>query len=319
MYGTLTSVMPQLYDIAVAWNWEYDAGLVALLEEVCRERNRALFQITPATLATTLEQLRSGDLALRVLLDRAWDIDETFYPLADECHARGARVLNYRPLALRGWDKATMHLEFITAGLHTPYTIILPPFAETPDLAPPDLMPLGDHFIMKPAHGGGGTGVTQDLATWAQIQKIRQEYPADKYLVQAWITPRHTEAGPAWFRVLYALGAVMPFWWDVKTHVYRPVTASDETHFGLAPLRDIARTIVHVCRLDLFSTEIAQRADDGIFVSVDYVNDPIDLRLQSDAADGVPDQAVRMIAERIVDVGLLAPRPAGIRMADVGA
>ncbi|MCC7511318.1 MAG: hypothetical protein IT296_01585, partial [Anaerolineae bacterium] len=34
---------------------------------------------------------------------------------------------------------------------------------------------------------------------------------------------------------------------------------------------------------------------------VDYVNDPIDLRLQSRAADGVPDFIVERIAARIAD------------------
>jgi hypothetical protein len=34
---------------------------------------------------------------------------------------------------------------------------------------------------------------------------------------------------------------------------------------------------------------------------VDYVNDPIDLRLQSKATDGVPDQIVSHIAESLVE------------------
>ncbi|HJW84197.1 MAG TPA: hypothetical protein VJ754_07825 [Anaerolineae bacterium] len=293
--------MPQVFDLAIAWNWEHDAGFVARLEAACRVCERSLLQITPASLAATLHGLRSGDFALRALLDRAWDIDEAFYPLADWCRANGIRVINDRPLALRAWDKATMHLEFISAGLHTPYTIILPPFNERPDLSPPDLTPLGARILLKPAHGGGGTGVTHDPADWAQIQKVRREFPADKYLVQAWIAPRRTEAGPAWFRVLYVLGEVIPFWWNVQTHVYRPVAPGDAERFGLSPLRSIAHAIAQICRLDIFSTEIAQRAEDGAFVSVDYVNDPIDLRLQSDAADGVPDEAVCRIAALIAE------------------
>jgi len=39
----------------------------------------------------------------------------------------------------------------------------------------------------------------------------------------------------------------------------------------------------------------------GRFVIVDYVNDPIDLRLQSKAPDGVPNEIVRDIAARLVD------------------
>ncbi len=65
-------------------------------------------------------------------------------------------------------------------------------------------------------------------------------------------------------------------------------------------LRGIARQIASICRLDLFSTEIAWTEDDRLLV-VDYVNDPIDLRLQSRAADGVPDFIVERIAARIAD------------------
>lgn len=304
MYGTLSPAMPQAFDLAVAWNWEYDADFIMLLDTACRARGLSLLQITAEKLPSTIERLRSGEVVFRMLLDRAWDIDEAFYPLADWGRERGVRILNDRPLALHAWDKATMHLEFITAGLHTPHTILLPPFDEKPELPPPDLTPLGSRFILKPANGGGGAGVKRDLTTWPQIQHIRQEIPSDKYLVQALITPRLTELGPAWFRVLYALGEVLPFWWNIQTHEYRPITAEHEARFGLLRLRHIARTIAAVCRLDIFSTEIAQRAGDGEFVSVDYVNDPIDLRLQSTVIDGVPDEAVRLIAERIAQRAL---------------
>jgi hypothetical protein len=82
------------------------------------------------------------------------------------------------------------------------------------------------------------------------------------------------------------------------------VTAEQVARFGLSALHHIARTIARITRLDVFSTEIAQRIDDGVFVSVDYVNDPIDLRLQSKAPDGVPDPAVRLIAERMADIAV---------------
>ena len=296
--------MQQVFDLAIAWSWEFDADFVDHVRAACRERNLSLLQITSETLAATLQGLSDGDIAWRILLDRAWDVDEAFYPLSDWSRSHAARILNDRPLALRAWDKATMHLEFITAGLHTPYTIVLPPFEEAPDMAPPDLRPLGRRFIVKPAHGGGGTGVKRDLTTWAQIQHIRQENPGDKYLIQAWVTPRRIQARPAWFRVLYSLDEVLPFWWDVHTHVYRPVSAEQESLFALSPLRNIARAIAQISRLDIFSTEVAQRDEDGLFVSVDYVNDPIDMRLQSKAVDGVPDLAVKAIAARIVDSAL---------------
>jgi hypothetical protein len=106
---------------------------------------------------------------------------------------------------------------------------------------------------------------------------------------------------PAWFRVLFCAGRVYPFWWDPGTHVYQPVKEEEAARHGLAPVEATTRRIAQVCGLDLFSTEIALTAD-GLFVVVDYVNNPIDLRLQSAAADGVPDETIRDIASRLADL-----------------
>jgi len=57
--------------------------------------------------------------------------------------------------------------------------------------------------------------------------------------------------------------------------------------------------MVNHCRLTLFSTEIALSRD-GPFVAVDYVNDQPDLRPQSKARDGVPDQVLNNIVKDII-------------------
>jgi len=289
------------HDLAVAWSWEYDEAFVRVLEGACRERGLSLLEVTPATVAATVDALCRGELTFRALLDRAGDVDEAFLPLGEWGRAHGADVINPRHLAVRAWDKATMHLEFITAGLHTPHTVLLAPFVDEPDLPTPDLAPLGERFVLKPAHGGGGIGIVRDLSTWDEIQRIRHHNPHEKYLAQAWVTAAETADGPAWFRVIYSLGDVMPFWWGVTTHEYRAVTPDQEALHELEPLAGIVRTIAAVCRLDLFSTEIARRSADGELVSVDYVNDPIDLRPLSTAHDGIPDGAVGRIAERIAE------------------
>ncbi len=69
------------YDLCLAWNWEHDAGFVALLEEAAREAGCALLQVTPQNLEPVLESLRRGLDSFRVLLDRASDADERFLPL----------------------------------------------------------------------------------------------------------------------------------------------------------------------------------------------------------------------------------------------
>jgi hypothetical protein len=77
------------------------------------------------------------------------------------------------------------------------------------------------------------------------------------------------------------------------------VTAEERFRFKLHPLREVPQRIAQICGLQLFSTEIAL-TEAGRFLAVDYVNDPVDLRLQSRAVDGVPDGIVENIAGRLI-------------------
>jgi len=191
-----------------------------------------------------------------------------------------------------------MHLNLISAGVHTPYTIILPAYYEQPELPPLDLSPLGGNFTIKPANGGGGEGVVIEASLWDHIVAARQEYPDDRYLLQAHIIPTQLGSHTAWFRIICCAGQAFVCWWDTRTHRYTPVSAGEEELYCLRPLVDVTATIANLSQLDLFSTEVALTAE-GLFVVVDYVNDQIDLRLQSKAFDGVPDHIVHAVADRI--------------------
>ena len=191
-----------------------------------------------------------------------------------------------------------MHLELINANLHTPYTILLPPFLEKPVLHPLDLTPLGSQFVIKPSNGGGSEGVVLGASSLDQILRARMEFPRQKYLVQSTVTPRTIQGRPAWFRVFYAVGKTYPCWWHPLTHVYTQVSPSDENRYELAPLQDITNRIASVCKLDWFTTEIALTLEN--FVVVDYVNDQIDTRIQSKAVDGAPDEIMQDIAHQLV-------------------
>ena len=286
------------YELCLAWNWEYDRDFVHLLEAACARIGLAFFSVTTDNLDSTLTGLSSGEISFTGFLDRASESDSHFQPLVD--WARRLNVFRINPQELTVWsaDKATMHLEFISRGLDTPYTILLSPCHEQPWLLTLDLSPLGGRFAIKPASLGGGEGVVLEANTLEQVLSVRWQYPHEKYLLQAHVTPQVLDGRPAWFRVLVCNGAVYPCWWDQYTHVYTRVTAEERFRFGLRSLYEVSRRIAQICRLDLFSTEIALAAD-GSFLVVDYVNDPVDLRLQSKAADGVPDAVVENIAGRL--------------------
>jgi hypothetical protein len=286
------------YDLCLPWYWEYDDVFVGMVERACIEEGISLWQVTPDNLLESVTALYKGITTFNTLLNRGQG-EPTFEPISRWAQEHGARRIN--PAEVSAWseDKSTMHYEFIHAGLNTPHTIVLASFLEEPVLPQVDLTPLGKNFVIKPSNGGGGEGVIVGASCMEEVLRARMEFPEQKYLLQSYILPRIIAEKPAWFRIFYASGETYPCWWATDTHIYQNVTMEDEDQYGLERLRDITRRIASICRLDWFSTEIAL-ADD--FVVVDYVNDEIDTRVQSQAMDGVPDEVINNIARQLVKI-----------------
>ncbi len=285
------------YDLCLPWYWEYDVDFVQMVEKSCLAQGVSLWEITPSNLLESITALYKGENTFRTILDRS-QYDPRFEPIHRWSRQHNVRRIN--PAEVSAWseDKATMHLELISRGIHTPYTIILPPFIEQPVLSDLDLAPLGDQFVIKPCCGGGGEGVILGAFSLDQILRARMEFPEQKYLVQATVTPRTIQGQPAWFRVFYANGKTFPCWWHPLTHVFSTVTPQEENRYELISLHNITQRIASICRLDWFSTEIALTLE--AFVVVDYVNDGIDTRVQSKAVDGVPDEVMQSIAQQLM-------------------
>lgn len=291
------------FDLCIAWNWEYDADFVGLLDLACDSRGLHLLQARPDNLAGVLCALDAGESGFLAFLDRASEGDERFAPLsrwaADKCVYR----INPSEVSVQYSDKSAMHSLLLQAGLEAPRTILLPSYQEQPVLPALDLDWIGESFIIKPAHGGGGEGVVTGATSLDQVVEARRTWPQDKYLLQARIEPKELGSRPAWFRVLYCAGRVYPCWWNPRNHVYSPISDDQQSAFGLGLLQETTAAVARLCGLDLFSTEIALTGENRVIV-VDYVNDQIDLRLQSKAQDGVPDEIVEDIAQRLADLVL---------------
>jgi hypothetical protein len=290
------------YDLCLAWSWEYDADFVQLLEDALHQRGLTLFHAHPDQAAAIVKRLQQGDLTFSAYHDRETDLtllhSAALAPLIEWVRAHDIFYINHSTPARKTWDKATMHLELIAAGVLTPYTIILPPYDDQPQLKPPDMTPIGSPFVIKPAHGGAGDGVVLDAQSWDRALIERKIWKDDKYLLQAYISPRLIAGREAWFRVIYSGGKIFPCWWHRQTHVYAPLAVWEESAFHLQRLRSLTEQLAQISGIQLFSTEIALTWD-GQFVVVDYVNDLIDLRPQSKAADGVPDDTLRGVADQL--------------------
>ena len=285
------------YDLCLPWYWEYDIDFVQMVEHACHEHELTLWQITPENLLESVTALYKGERSFRAILDRS-QYDPRFAPI--HRWAQEHRVRRINPVEVSKWseDKTTMHLELIAAGIHTPYTILLPPFVEQPVIPDFDLTPLGHQFVIKPSNEGGSEGVILGAFSMDQILRARMQFPEQKYLIQETVMPRTIHGQPAWFRVFYAADKTYPCFWHPLTHVFSRVTFYDENKYELTPLHDITKRIAFICKLDWFSTEIALTHQN--FVVVDYVNDGIDTRVQSKAVDGVPDDVMQSIASQLV-------------------
>lgn len=289
------------YDLAVTHDWEYDADFVRLVEEAARARGLSTLLIPPAEAARALREFRAGAIDFGVLLDRGAGASPEFVALQALARERGRDVVDGLDQLRWASDKATMHLELLSAGVRTPYTLILPAFAVQPaiPLAAAGLAPLGAPFVIKPANTTGGSlGVIADAAGLDDVLAARKTYPADKYLLQEKVVPLVRNGRRYWIRGFYVLGEVHLTWWDDRTHIYAELGSDEAAAEGLAAVYGIVRTIARVSRLRFFSTEVAKDAAGRLLV-VDYVNEICDMRLRSAHADGVPDTVVARIADRI--------------------
>ncbi|MBI5048722.1 MAG: hypothetical protein HZB54_07235 [Deltaproteobacteria bacterium] len=292
--------MANIVDFALAWEWMYDREFIYDLDKTCQQRNLKSYIIHPSNLDETLAMMAGGELIIRVLLDRASDVIPRFYDLIHMARKGSFWMINELSLLPRAVDKATMHLEFLAAGIDVPYTIILSPWQKSPRVDLSDIKRLGSPFIIKPACGGGGVGVITNAKSINQVLSARMEISHDKYLLQEKIIPVILDKEKkAWFRIFYVAGNVIPCWWNDATHIYDELNPHEIKDYNLFKLEDITKKIAHICKLDFFSTEIAMTPH-GKFVVVDYVNDMCDMRRKTQYCDGVPDNVADEITGRLV-------------------
>jgi hypothetical protein len=287
----------KIYDLGIAFVWEYDDDFVFMLEDTLQRAGYSTFRIDYKNFPEVESLVTERKLGFRFYLDRAADVDSGFERLGKVISRRRTTILNpYKNVQL-ATDKASMHLEFITVGLEVPYSIIIPPHSEMENIfiSVEDLAILGRPFIIKPCNTtGGGIGVVTGAETLKDVLEERILHSNDKYLLQEKIYPDTLNGKRAWFRCFWSFGKVIPVWWDDQTHLYSLMTLGDISAYNLNKLIRITKIIAQLTGLDFFSTEIVLTPDKR-FVVIDYVNDQCDMRIKSKHVDGVPDIVVKQI------------------------
>jgi hypothetical protein len=290
----------QTYDLAIAWCWEYDDDLVCRIDRESLIRGLSPYLINPHNLAETLHCMQNGEIGFRFFLDRASDQNEAFDQLVDSVKEEGVRMINEVELSERASDKAVMQRELVSKGINVPKTIVLPSYDDRQEIRAIRLNRVGIPFVIKPACGACGDGVLTDALTIDDIKQARQEYSDDRYLIQEKIQPVVIDGRRAWFRVFYAFGDILPCWWDDQTKISDVFSSFEMDKSIYSGITRIVRQIARICKLEMFSTEIALTTE-GKLVVVDPVNDQIDLRSKSSHFDGIPDKVIDGIVINLVN------------------
>jgi len=285
------------YDVGLAYVWEYDDDFIMLTENLLQQKGLTTFRISHHNIEEITDRVAQRKLSFNFYIDRAWDVDFRYEELGKILQRRRTLIFNQYKKVQHAIDKASMHLEFITAGLDVPHSIIIPPHSQEKDiyLSVTDLAYLGRPFIIKPCNTtGGGLGVVTGAETLMEVLEQRVTNTNDKYLLQQKIYPVMLKGKRSLFRCFWAFGKVIPTWWDDQTHLYSEITAEDIMNYKLRKLITDTRKIARITELDFFSTEIVLTQDKK-FVVIDYVNDQCDMRIKSKHTDGVPDAVVAQI------------------------
>lgn len=287
----------QIYDLGLAYVWEYDEDFINLIETTLQKSRISTFRITNQNIFEIIDKVQNRKIYFNYYFDRAADVDTNFEQLGKMLTRRRSHIFNPYRNVQHAIDKASMHLEFITSGLHVPYSIIVPPHSEFESIyiSVDELAKLGRPFIIKPCiTTGGGIGVVTGAESLKEVLEERLTNTNDKYIIQEKIYPSMLDGKRGWFRCFWAFGKAIPVWWDDVTHIYTELSTEDIRKYKLRKLYLLTSMIAGLINLDFFSTEIVYDKKER-FVVIDYVNDQCDMRIKSKHFDGVPDSVVQQI------------------------
>jgi hypothetical protein len=294
----------RIYDVVMTHKLDADDFFIQRVQEFCAEVGLSFFLVEPIWVEPFYEGFVKGQIWARVLLNmhsehhQPDDIYHRLVRLADE---RKTQVIDPPERAQAAFDKARLHPRLIGAGIHVPYTAIVPKskLGEF-RLTEVERQALGVPFVIKPSMGYGKRGLVMDATTESDMARSMATWPDEQYLFQRKIVPRQQADGPSYFRVYYIFGSVFKVWWNCYNDQYRLIAAGGISEAAAAELESISRRIAALTGMNFFSSEIAQ-IESGEFVVIDYMNDQCHMLSQSaNPQIGVPDELVTAIARRLV-------------------
>jgi hypothetical protein len=284
-----------------------------------------------------IRRIAAGQLSIGYHLDyyALWHRAEDPYArLAQMVEDTGGRSVNHPARARAFTDKAAAVAELVRHGLGVPATLVVRPWSPLRPLTAAERLRMGladssQNVYLKPANGFAGKGVVRvegtDEALTAALATARRQEPSETILLQRAVLPptltcEDGVARPAYWRVLFQHGDVLPFWWEPQERVgpgpsYRALTPAELRRHRLQPVCFYVRQAAELTGLDWFSTELCLSDGDepSVYsvtdvagrecpvVAIDPVNDQCDVDVQSRWPGAAPDETVRRIAARFAE------------------
>src|SRR5206468_7624399 len=120
--------------------------------------------------------------------------EDIYHRLVRLAAERNVDVIDPPHLAQAAFDKSRLHPKLIQAGVHVPYTLIVPraEFGKF-QLSETQRQALGSPFVIKPSMGYGKRGLVLDATSEKDMEKSMNTWPDENYLFQKKIVPRAGE------------------------------------------------------------------------------------------------------------------------------
>lgn len=296
------------YDFGLGWPDPIDKDdlFINTLKSECRARRLRHLFVDTKNLEKILKRVKRGDIKLKIFLDMAsetYDANNKFTKFIYRLRDSGCKIIDDPDDVKAAADKSITHFDLVRSKVEVPYTVVVRHWEPSRNLTDAEKKGLGSPFVIKPALGYGQQGIkiVKQGKPLKEIAEARKFSPGDNFLLQEFIEPVNIEGRTAWFRVYQLFGEIFPCWWNPETHEYSQVTLKQMHEHKLLPLVRIASEIGRITRIDWFSCEIAINSKTKRFVTIDYMNDQCAIYPKSEHKDGVPDDLIVHLAERIVE------------------
>ncbi|MFH0790961.1 MAG: hypothetical protein V2A64_04940 [Candidatus Omnitrophota bacterium] len=288
----------ETFDLGIAWDRELDNEFVEGLNNCALKEGLRPYLLHGYNFYTFLKDVSEGNIYFRFFLNRTSGDDSVFSGLPDFLKRKGITFINHPERTKESGDKFKMHLKFNSHDMPVSKTVLISPQEDRKTLEL-KMKYLSKPFMLKPADGLSENGVIADAHSLADVVKVKERHKDIRHIAQEKILPKKLGNKPAWFRVFYACANITPCWWHPVTHVYDILTLDEAYALGLSDIWVLTKRINQICKLDFFSTEMVMK-NDGKLVIVDYVNYQPHMRRKSKFNDGVPDEIVNKVIEKVI-------------------